>query len=518
MMYSVRAAIISKRTFFTLGMMFVMALAVMTAEPDAVRAQEAKDQGLPILGLRDCIRIALEDSPTLLVEDERRHIASQDVTGAWGQFLPTISLGYDWQKAERTDYDQDQFDAGPTLNIMTQEGIDIPYPTYIPAGTADETIYTKYQGFNGRANLNIFNGFSKFSQLSSAKNSLHAAEATREYTRELVVEDVTGAYFNLLRYQRLHEVAIETREQQELELERTETYFRLGSAAKSDVLQQRVQLENTKLDVVVADNNVKKAFADLAYLMNHPLAEGFAIDTSILDTDYHVPVVEALYEEALGQRLDLASSEYNLEARNKDVTTATSNAWPTFDVYVNYNAYNNDTPYILGGQKSSQTTFGWTASWNVFDRLQTWTGRSQAKANARIAEYQLQQAKLNVQVEIRQLHNSMVEAKERAHVSEETIIQSEEELRLARERFRVGAGTTLDVIVAQANLANSRAQEVQAMCDFLIARTMMYRAIGRTNSWAEVQTPAQEEMREELKEGGQLGDPVETGSEEETDG
>ena len=110
--------------------------------------------------------------------------------------------------------------------------------------------------------------------------------------------------------------------------------------------------------------------------------------------------------------------------------------------------------------------------------MQTWTGRSQAKANARIAEYELQQAKLNVQVEIRQLHNSLVEARERAHVSQETIIQSEEELRLAQERFRVGAGTTLDIIVAQANLANSRAQEVQAMCDFLIAQT---RCTGR---WA----------------------------------
>ena len=66
-----------------------------------------------------------------------------------------------------------------------------------------------------------------------------------------------------------------------------------------------------------------------------------------------------------------------------------------------------------------------------------------------------------MQVEIRQLHNTMVEARERANVSRETITQSEEELRLAQERFRVGAGTTLDIIVAQANLANARAQEVQ---------------------------------------------------------
>jgi len=462
-MYPVRAASFPHSSIFVLGMVSLITLSALVGTVLPVRAQEAQEPGdLPVLSLRECIRIALDDSPTLMVSDERRHIASQDVTGAWGYFLPTISLSYDWNKGELKEFD-------------------------VPMGdgtTIDQSAFTKTKRLNGQTSLNIFQGFSKFSRLSSAKNQLKAAEATRDYTQELVVEDVTGAYFNLLRYQRLLEVAIETRDQTQLELDRTETYFRLGSAAKSNVLQQRVQLENTKLDVVVADNTVEKAFADLAYLMNHPLAEGFSIDVSILATDYDVPLVEALYAEALANRLDLVSSEYNLEARNKDVTTATSAAWPSVDVFAQHNRQDADTPYRFGSQKSANTYFGWRANWNVFDRLQTWTSRSQAKANARIAEYQLQQAKLNVQVEVRQLYNSLVEARERAHVSQETIIQSEEELRLARERFRVGAGTTLDIILAQTNLANSRAQEVQAMCDFLIAQTRMYRAVGRTNAWA----------------------------------
>ncbi len=468
-------------------MILLVALTVLAVVSLPARAQNpvVYEDILPVLSLRDCLEVALGDSPTLMVSDERRHIASQDVTGAWGQFLPTISLGYDWQKAERTDFDVEQTSPGLMTIPTTDPTIDVIFPTQIPNGeVADQTIITKYKGLNGQVRLNVFQGFAKFSRLSSAKNQLKAAEATMDYTRELVVEDVTAAYFNLLRYQRLLVVANETRDQTQLELERTETYFRLGSAAKSDVLQQRVQVENAKLDVVVADNTVKKAFADLAYNMNRPLAEGFAIDESILDTDYNVPAVDALYTEALASRLDLVSSEHNLESRNKDVTTATSAAWPSLDVYLNHSRYENDSPFRFGSSKSASTTYGWSASWNVFDRLLTWTGRSQAKANARIAEYQLQQAKLNVQVEVRQLYNSLVEARERAHVSQETIIQSEEELRLARERFRVGAGTTLDIILAQANLTNSRAQEVQAMCDFLIFQTRMYRAVGRTNAWA----------------------------------
>ncbi|RKZ18572.1 hypothetical protein DRQ50_03925, partial [bacterium] len=352
---------------------------------------------------------------------------------------------------------------------------------------SDQTIITSYADWSGSASLNVFRGFSKFARLGAAKSSLMAAEATRGYTRERVVQDVVVAYYNLLRSAELLEVAMETRDQVAKELEKTETYFRLGSAAKSDVLQQRVQLENTRLDVVRADNAVKMDFVDLAFAMNRPLVSAFQVDRSILQTDFAIEPVGALYSEAVDNRLDLRSSEHNVEARHEDIKAATASAWPSLDLSVGYTRYENDSPFRFGAQKSDNINFGYRVNWAVFDRWQTWASRSQAKANARIAEYELDQAKLNVQVEVRQLYNLAIEARELAKVSAETIVQSEEELRLAQERFRVGAGTTLDIIVAQANLANARGQEVQAKCDFLIAQAQLHRAVGRLSPWTEQQ-------------------------------
>jgi len=454
--------------------------------PAAAQDQSAPDSDLPVLTLSQCVGLALGSSPSLAISDEQRTSASEDVKAAYGAFLPSIALSRNWQKSERTDFDVPQYAIGQAfLGFETVGGdsVYLPVQTQTPNGVADETINTKYKDWGGSANLNVFAGFSKFSSLSAAKKSLAAAEASRDYTRELVVQDVVTAYYNLLRAEELLKVAKETRDQTAKELEKTETYFRLGSAAKSDVLQQRVQLENTRLDVVVADNGVKKAFADLAYAMNRPLAATFRVDDSVLDTDFNVPEMSELYGEALQQRLDLQSSEYEVEAARKNITTATSNIWPRVDLSVRYSRYNNESPYKFGAQVSENTSWGYAVTWNVFDRLQTWTGRAKAKANARIAEYQLDQARLNAQVEVRQLHNAMVEARERAKVSRETIDQAEEELRLAQERFRVGAGTTLDIIVAQANLANARGQEVQAKCDFLIAQAQLHRATGRLSPW-----------------------------------
>ena len=445
----------------------------------------AGDTGLPMLSLDECIRLAVEGSPNLKITGERQNIASHGVRGAYGNFLPSLGVSRSWTSYERTDYDV-------LFNTGKVDSSEI-YMSWDEAGdmtrwySSEQAIRPEYirpratsKGWNGRAELDVFSGFSKFTRLKSAKNELYAAKATHDYTRELVVEEVITAYFNLLRYKELLQVAIDTRDQAAKELERTETYFRLGSAAKSDVLQQSVRLENTKLDHVIADNNVNKAFADLAFAMNQPLAETFSVDKSELITEYEMEGLDALYQAALSNRLDLRSREFGAEARRKDVGTAKSSLYPSLSFSAAYNRSDSESDEKFSpSQSSSSNSFGYAVSWNVFDRLQTWTGISRAKANARIAEYELEQARLNVQLEIRQLHNSQVEARERANVSHETIQQSAEELRLARERFRVGAGTTLDVIVAQVNSASARAQEVQAKCDFLIAKAKMDRAVGR---------------------------------------
>ncbi len=468
------------------GWLLVAAMAGTVSAQEAAPVATPAAPALPVLSLDECVRLALADSPTLMITEEQRSIAAQDVRGAWGAFLPNLTIGYNWQKSERTDFDVAQTVAGTTYEVPTTDpGVTLLFPTQIPSGlVADESVNSKYKALTGRATLNVFDGFAKYGTLNSAKYNLDAADATVGYTRERVVEDVVAAYYNLVRFQELADVARDTREQAARELERTETYFRLGSAAKSDVLQQRVRLENTKLDVVVADNNIKQGQANLAYAMNRPLEAAFAVDRAVLQTDFAVADVAALYGEALANRLDLQSSEMAAAARRQDVKTARGTLYPRLDIFGSYNRDNNESPFKFGSQISEATAFGYSVSWSVFDRLATYTGVSKAKAGARIAEYQLQQAQLNAQVEIRQLHNALVEARERAGVSRETIVQAEEGLRLAQERYRVGAGTSLDVITAQVNLASARSQEVQAKCDFLIARASLDRALGRRSAAA----------------------------------
>ena len=77
-----------------------------------------------------------------------------------------------------------------------------------------------------------------------------------------------------------------------------------------------------------------------------------------------------------------------------------------------------------------------------------------------------------------QLHNNLVESIEGYAVSSVTVEQSQEDLRLAEERFRVGAGTSLDVITAQVNLAQARRDQVDAQVNIVKLRSQLNRAVG----------------------------------------
>lgn len=439
----------------------------------------------PVLTLEDCVRIALQSSANLRVRELEQDIAEQNVKAAWGALLPDLTVSASWNKSKRTDFD---------LESPVYEMFNVPY-----VDTAGDTLYLPQQAVvdvviddvgitstskdvSGSANITLFDGLANINRIGAARANRDAAELNHAWSRELVIQNVATAYYDLLRYVKLREVAVDTRDQAQAELERTETYFRLGSAAKSEVLQQRVRLEQTRYDLVVADNMVEMAAADLAYAMNQPLAERVAIDTSPLFTEMALEEVDSLYSEALESRLDLESSRLGVEASQHEARAASGALLPRVDAFGRFSRSNNESPYRFGSQTSESWVFGAQASWDIFNRYQNWTNRSKARAQARIAEYQMQQAELDAQLEVRQYHNAMRNALEKHKVSEETIVQAEEELRLAKERFRVGAGTQLDRITAEVNLASARADEVQAVCDYLIARVQLYRAVGRLNN------------------------------------
>ncbi len=484
-----------------LGTALVLALAATVLLPGTATAQldeklEALENALEDVydgqpaTLEECIRAAEVGSVVLGGYEEDVLTAETDKLAALMQWLPDLGVSASYQESERTELDQ----------AITRPEL-IPFPFVDPQGNPlivtiggdtlstvtqvrtnrveDVTIDQTFQSQSISSNWTVFNGFDRLAERSQASANYDASVATLDYQRDVLREDVTNAFYDYIRAQQRVQVAIDARELALQELERAETYFELGISTRSDVLQAKVRHQQTKLDVVRERNGERNAFLGLAHSMNIPGARPFDVRSDLpAVAEIDVAPVDTLLATARQQRLDLAAAEYQLEASRAGVTRARSGYWPSVQVFAQYSRSESETPFRFGAQENTQLSYGIQGQWQIFDRWRTQQRTRNAVAQRRRAEYQVRQQQLNVELEVVNLWNNLTEAIETHEVSSVAVEQSKEDLRLANERFKVGAGTQLDVITAQVNLAQARRDLVDAQINAIKFQRQLARATG----------------------------------------
>jgi len=495
----------SHRLFLTLTLPVLAVLLAGAAVP--CRAQlEMKLQNLEkaiaglydghAVSLKECIEVAKVGSASLGVYEENLEAAKSEKRMAKAQWLPDLRASGNWQRSERKDFDVDDYSnfeilAGAPILFVNQDGeflgqLEIEgqqayQPRFEALGTRDETITQTFSSVSLRSNWTVFDGLKRVSAIKAASAALRASEANLVYQETILVQDVSEAFYNVLRAQKQVEVAKETEDVALEELKRSQTYFDVGIATKSDVLQAQVRNKQTQLDTVRARNSERQAFVLLTHFMNIPGAQRFelAFDLPRDISSSEIPSLGSLLAKAKGERLDLVAAKENLEASGHRITQARSGYWPLLSIFGSASYNRSETPYRFGAQTNRSYGWGAQVSWNLFDRFVTRNQARQALAAKRRAEYNLRQSELVMESELSGFLNNLTEAKESFVVAKETVDQAEEDLRLATERFKVGAGTSLDVINAQRSLAQAKVDVVNAVANFYIAQAKIDRAVGR---------------------------------------
>jgi outer membrane protein TolC len=446
------------RVLITIAVFGVFASVPASAQIDA--RLEALDAVLPQLydgqavTLSECLDVGEVASMDLAGFQEDVGVAESNKVAAMMQWLPTLRLTANWQRQERTDFET-------------------------PGGDITSRFLSK--GGQASANWTVFNGFDRWYEGQEAGSALSSADASYEYQRRLMRERISDAYYDLQRAYARVQVAIEAEELAAQELERTETYFDLGISTKSDVLQAKVRHQQTKLDIVRENTGERRAFILLANAMNIPGAVMFRVREELPVVDrVEVRTLEELIAEADSTRLDLTAAQFTLESRNAGVNRARSGFYPQIQIFGNTSRSINESPQELrlGAQKSGSIAWGIQGSWDIFDGWRRMQQYRQAVATRRKAEYSLRQTHLTAELQVVNIYSNLIDAVESYDVSSFTVEQSEEDLRLAEERFRVGAGTQLDVITAQVNLATARRDLVDAQVNYAKYLNQMRRAVG----------------------------------------
>ena len=332
------------------------------------------------------------------------------------------------------------------------------------------------------SDLILFDGGGNYSRINSARHNRDAAKEQLQYSKDMLTADVIRSYYYLVRSKMLYIVQQESMEQAGKNLSRSEALLEVGSATRADVLKAKVRHSNTRLTMISTRNQIELAREDLLALLNTDPGRVVDVDTSLVinitDPD---PGTEIAF--AIDHRSDLKSLGYYKKAAKSGITNARSGWFPVLGA--NFGYYWNDRQ-MAENLNFFKEEYQWNItgyiSMNIFDRFLTSTNIAAAKADYRIAEYNLEKSRLTAVKEIKSLLFGIREANERIGVATETVEQANEDVRLAEERYRVGAGTMLETIDAQVALTKAKADVIEAKCDYLVAVADLARATGRRTS------------------------------------
>jgi TolC family type I secretion outer membrane protein len=412
--------------------------------------------------VEECVQIALEKNPELIQGQFNLKITQKDLIIARSYFFPNLTTGL--------GYNHSAIGPSSKLRIDPNSGIPVPEQPF-------EII-----SWSSRASLQLSQALFRPIDFYNYKKSLslkESAEYDLEYTKQNIIYIVKECYYNLLKAEKLLEVQDSTLISSEESFKNAEVRYKVGTAPKSDVLKARVQLETNKLGKIEAQNNIAIASASL----NHVL--GFDVDHPIKVVDnLEVAEIDINYSDAIKNSFkfhpSLLKGASDLIAAKQAIGASSSNFLPSVSAYYSYSWRHENFNQI---NNFFDTDYNWSAGINlsfpVFQGFSRIAEVGKAKLTHKLYEEAFSQIKRDVTLEVKQAYFEVQHVKKKITVTQNAEEASEEDLRLNKEKYKLGAGTMLDLINAQVSYTEAQSNRIQALYDYQVAVTRLLRAMGK---------------------------------------
>ncbi len=413
--------------------------------------------------MEQCIQIALQNNPQIEIARKQVEVQEAALFGTYTEVMPTLNATI--MGANRTTSgDRDIIVEGVVLREA-------------PGSTR-----TNYR--NGVfLNMNLYNGGRSWNSIRQARQESETEGFAQTTTENQVIVDVKTGYYGLLRALRLKEVQEENVRLNEEQLRRTQSMYEIGSVARVEVLQTTAALGAARITLHNREKDVLQARAGLANVMGIGSGEVFEIidplEGGALDTTALMSLQDALRLANLTNPA-IQRDEGRIRSAMLGTKIARGLLWPTVSGNIGYSRTGVRFQDVYGTyDKNWNLSFGVNLSLPILNGTQTYADISRAQAQQLIAEETLRQTRRTTSLTIRNALLDLETAREVITLSNDNIVASEESLRLAEERYRVGSGTLLEVFTAQEALVRAKSDLAGAQYDYLIAQATLDGALGK---------------------------------------
>ncbi len=413
------------------------------------------------LSLQQSLELGLANSKDLKISNSKVISSDANVGVVSSQFLPTLKFSANYTRLS---------DVPP---------FQVSLPIFPQPITLAETILNNYS-FKLSLQQPVFTGFRLNSQKRSAEYFRDAAKTDYDKDVNETALAIETAFWNYEKTLEVKNVIDDNIRMVEKHLTDTRNFYDHGLATRNDVLKLEVQLSNTKLMQLDAENNIDLARTAFNKAVGLPLGAHTSISAPEIMLNDGYSEFTGLVNEAYKNRDELKSTEERIKANQESVTANRSGYFPS--VFVNadyyYNRPNSRYQPPLDQFKGTWD-LGVTLSWDIW----TWGSTSnqviQAEQNLVQSKLSLDMIKDNIELEVNQDYLSLKYAKEKIQVLKETINQAEENLKITDDKYNNQLATSSDLIDAENSVISSQTNYKTAMVDYEIAKVKLDKALGK---------------------------------------
>jgi outer membrane protein TolC len=419
------------------------------------------------LTLEKSIGIALHKNSSLIKSTNQIQGYESGVQAAWGNFLPTLGASADWNWTKR---DQQ----GLYVDPNTGQVID---------GSQQLRSYNIGLG----TNWTLFDGLSNIAILSQSKDQLESAQLTLERLKQDIVYQTMRLYYQVVYNSQLLNVKKDDLRWNEKNLETIKERNRLGAATLADVYQQEVAKGNAELELIRTENQLETAKKDLLFYLGIDVLEEFAftdtltsIDSEILNSNLLAEYqnMSELVSNALNQRDDYKSAMLNYESTKEGITVAQSGHWPSLVASGSYSWFGDTVSEI---DKNKQLQAGLSLNipiflgWSVSDRVQI------AEVQSKNSKIELSDLEREIKKQIKTNFLDLQAAQKGLAVSENNIAAARENLKIEEEKYALGSGKLLDVLIANSRYTTALTDLLNSQFGYIVLSQQLKYNLGVLN-------------------------------------
>lgn len=427
-----------------------------------------KTAGVLVAGLFLLLTANISRGETSFTIEERILTLSQCIDIAL-RLNPSGELALQNLKAVQEKTEESRAGYYPSLKLSSTYTYTTPQENMpqILVDSYDTRLAVRQTLFDGGATANLLKGIG---------HSINAQEHEVRKTELDIIHAIRTTFIDILKKRALLTVKKTALAGNERHLTQAMALYREGVSPRSDVSKSEVQVSNSRLEVVAAENAVLSAKATLSAFMGVPVTVLFDVDGRAVDSaePEGLPAVNEFQAEARGLRPEIKGFKARLGAADAAIGQSESGLYPNVSLDASYGWQENS--FVPMDKKWG---VGLTVGIPVFEQFTARSKVNQAKANRNGLKAVEMQTLRAIELEVEQAWLFLKEARERLQVSSKALEQATEDMRISEGRYKEGFGNILEVIDARTALTSAGTNSVIAAYDIASARATLDRATGK---------------------------------------